>query len=41
MNTIKEGKLKEVEPMGDGVIVFTAGLIDATEWKHDLPTTQK
>jgi hypothetical protein len=40
-NAIKEGTLNEVEPMGDGVAVFRGGLIDATPWVHELPTTQK
>lgn len=39
-NAIKDGTLNEVEPMGR-VIVGRGAIIDATEWKHPLPTKQK
>lgn len=41
-DTIKSGKLKEVEPYGDNeVIVGRGSLIDATIWTHKLPREQK
>jgi hypothetical protein len=40
--TIKEGKLREVEPYGDNnVIVGRGALIDATIWTHPLPREQR
>ncbi len=42
MQTIKEGKLKEVEPYGDReVLVGRGSIIDATIWTHPLPKEQK
>lgn len=42
MQTIKEGKLKEVEPYGDReVLVGRGSIIDATVWTHPLPREQK
>ena len=38
---IATGELNEVEPMGDGVIVPLASIIDATIWRHALPTVVK
>lgn len=39
---IKEGKVKEVEPFTDKpVIVGRGSIIDATEWNHELPRSQK
>lgn len=41
-DTIKSGKLKEVEPYGDNpVIVGRGSIIDATVWTHKLPREQK
>ena len=40
MNAIKEGKLSEVEPVGDAVI-NTDAIVDAFPWKHKLPDMQK
>ena len=40
MNAIKEGKLNEVEPVGEA-FVNLASITDAFPWKHDLPTSQK
>jgi hypothetical protein len=41
-NTISKGILKEVEPYGDKpVLVGRGSIIDATEWVHPLPRTQK
>lgn len=37
---IKEGKLDEVEPLGDWFINLNS-LTDFGEWRHDLPTKQK
>lgn len=39
-NAIKEGKLNEVEPVGDACVGLGA-VVDAFPWKHDLPTEQK
>ena len=42
MQTIKEGKLNEVEPYADHeVIVGRGSIIDATIWTHKLPREQK
>jgi hypothetical protein len=43
MDSIKDGKLNEVEPFPDGeeVPVGRGALIDAVIWKHPLPRTQK
>lgn len=38
---IETGKLSEVEPMGDGVRVARAAVVDVTPWKHELPMVQK
>ena len=40
MNAIKEGKLDEVEPVGDWNINMNSS-VDFGEWKHKLPTSQK
>jgi len=40
-NALKTGQLSEVEPFEDSVIVGRGALIDATIWKHDLPTKKK
>ena len=41
-DTISKGLLKEVEPYGDQpVIVGRGSIVDATEWFHPLPRTQK
>lgn len=40
MNCIKEGKLDEVEPVGD-VFVNMDTVVDFFLWKHKLPTDQK
>lgn len=43
MNMFESGKPNEVEPFPSGVevIVGRGSLIDAVEWKHDLPRAQK
>lgn len=41
MNTLKEGTLKEVEPMPDGTIVSLSAVTDAAPWCHALPKEQK
>ena len=38
---LKEGTQDEVEPFVDDVIICRGGIIDATEWRHDLPREQK
>lgn len=38
---IKHGKINEIEPFQDEVIIGRGSLIDATEWKHALPREQK
>lgn len=38
---LKDGKINEVEPFQDDVIVGRGSIIDATVWRHPLPRTQK
>ena len=40
-NALKTGELNEVEPFVAPVIIARGGIIDATEWNHDLPTEVK
>lgn len=40
-NAVKSGTLKEVEPMGDGVIVSRGAIVDAVAVTWDLPTERK
>lgn len=40
MNAIKNGKLDEVEPVGDAIVNMNA-ITDAFPWNHALPTEQK
>jgi hypothetical protein len=40
-DALKTGKLNEVEPFTDDVIVGRGSLIDATIWTHKLPKEQK
>lgn len=40
-DAIATGSLSEIEPMGDGVRVARAAIVDVTPWQHDLPTVQK
>lgn len=40
-NALKTGKLNEVEPFTNDVIVGRSALIDATIWTHALPKEQK
>jgi hypothetical protein len=35
---LSEGRLGEVEPYPHQVIIGRAGIIDASVWRHDLPT---
>lgn len=37
-NALVTGKLAEVEPFLDPVIMGRGGIIDASEWRHELPT---
>lgn len=41
MNFLKDGKISEVEPFQDPIIVGRHSIIDATEWRHKLPREQK
>lgn len=41
MDALKSGKLNEVEPMGDGIIVNMSSICDAAPWAHALPKDQK
>lgn len=34
---LKTGRLLEVEPYPDGVLVAVAAIIDVTRWNHPLP----
>jgi hypothetical protein len=40
MNAIKDGELKEVEPVGRAYINMDT-VVDYFPWKHELPETQK
>ena len=40
MNAIKEGKVNEVEPVGDALVNLNA-ITDMFPWRHKLPDTQK
>lgn len=40
-DALKTGKLNEVEPFTDDVIVGRGSIIDATIWTHKLPKEQK
>lgn len=40
-NALKDGKLNEVEPFQNDVIIGRGSIIDATEWTHKLPKEQK
>jgi hypothetical protein len=40
MNSIKDGELNEVEPLGDW-IVNTDSITDCGPWRHPLPKEQK
>ena len=40
MNTIKEGKLNEVEPVGQALVNLNS-ITDMFPWRHDLPQEQK
>ena len=41
MNAIKEGKLNEIEPFQDEVVIGRGAVLDATIWRHALPREQK
>lgn len=38
---IKTGKVNEVEPFDDDVILGRGSVVDATRWRFDLPRAQK
>ena len=40
-NALKEGKLNEVEPFTNNILIGRGSLIDATVWTHKLPDSQK
>lgn len=40
-DAIASGTLSEVEPMGDGVRVARAAIVDTAPWQHALPTAQR
>ena len=39
-DALKDGKLSEVEPFVDDVIVGRGSIVDATLWQHPLPDKQ-
>jgi len=39
-DALKTGKLNEVEPFVDECIVNVEAIVDATKWRHELPTKQ-
>lgn len=41
MQALKDGVLKEVEPVPDGTLVNVAAITDAFQWNHPLPKEQK
>lgn len=41
MQAIESGALNEVEPVMVPVVVNMGSIVDAPEWKHPLPRTQK
>ena len=41
MNALKEGKLNEIEPFQDDVVIGRGAVLDATIWRHALPRDQK
>lgn len=40
-NALVNGTLSEVEPIPDEFIVAVSAIVDAAQWKHELPTEQK
>jgi len=38
---LRTGEFSEIEPFVNDVIVNRGGIIDATEWTHELPTKVK
>ncbi len=40
-DALKTGKLNEVEPFEDDVVVGRGAVVDAVKWKHELPRVQK
>ena len=40
-DALKTGKLNEVEPFVNQVIVNRSSVVDATVWQHPVPTEQK
>jgi len=40
MDAIKNGKLKEVEPVGEAMVNINS-IVDMFPWKHSLPKDQK
>ena len=40
-DAVSKGTLSEVEPFVDEHFVSLGAIVDATEWKHALPTEQK
>jgi hypothetical protein len=41
MQAVQTGELKEVEPIGDGLIIGRGAIIDATVITWEVPTEQK
>lgn len=40
-DALKNGTLNEVEPYPGEVVISRAAIVDASEWKHPLPSAQK
>lgn len=40
-NALRTGELSEYEEMPDGVLVKQSAIVDATPWRHDVPTGDK
>ena len=40
-DSLRTGEFSEVEPMLGNVVIGRGAIVDVSEWKHALPTTQK
>ena len=40
-NALRDGEFEEIEPFVEDLIVAKGAIVDATIWKHALPTEQK
>ena len=40
-DALTSGKLNEIEPYPNGVMISKGAIVDVCEWAHELPTVQK